>query len=634
MEQVFLTVLNMSITGSYVILFVLITRMFLKKAPRIFSYSLWSMVLFRLICPFSFSSTLSFFGLFKKNTMEHIPANLGYMEQPQVNMGIDTLDNWVNHALPMGAPAASVNPMQVAIFVGSILWIIGVVGLLVYSAISYILLQKKVSTAMLASGKVFECEKIRSPFVLGIIKPKIYLPINLSQSEHDYIVMHEETHIKRFDYLIKPFAFLVLCVHWFNPLVWLSFMLMTRDMEMSCDERVLRKMGNGIKKDYSSSLLALAVEGNMIKGSPLAFGESNTKSRITNVLNYKKPAFWVVMAGIIVVMVVGIGLISNPKNHKQDLSFLNIKNTVSVVLQQEEVLIRPQGRGASLVSGDELGKFLDVSSNNWKEKKVPSLYELSPDLVVYINIASDHKINFYESEPDLAMVVFDGKHRYYEIPQDTYKKIYMMGIKSSYMIPEEIMNAVANGKRTKLHSVQDTPNNGDYKILEVGNKNYYIYQKGGKYYIERPYQFINEMSEEVYKDAISFAIQSEEAFLEFAQNEWEYGIEIDDKSISSNEPIEVHNSNFKIIYSARNSILASTQEEIFKLGQMSGEYRDHLNIVGIEPSNVYTTDGTVVTAFVYEFEDVEKGTKFKLELSDELRNRLGLEAETINILVK
>lgn len=313
MEQLFLTVLNMSITASYVILFVIIARVFLKKAPKIFSYSLWSVVLFRLICPVSFSSALSFFGFFKAHTMEHIPADIGYMIKPQVNVGIEAVDNLVNSSLPAATPASSVNPMQVIMAILSLLWIIGVIGLLIYSVVSYINLQIKVSTAMLISDNIFECEKIKSPFVLGIITPKIYLPVNLTENERGYILMHEQTHIKRFDYLIKPFAFLVLCFYWFNPLVWISFVLMSRDMEMSCDERVLKEMGGSIKKDYSSSLLALAAHGKMINGSPLAFGESNVKSRIKNVLNYKRPAFLIVVITGVLVTAISVILLANPQ---------------------------------------------------------------------------------------------------------------------------------------------------------------------------------------------------------------------------------------------------------------------------------------------------------------------------------
>jgi bla regulator protein blaR1 len=207
MEQVFLKVLNMSITSSYAILFVMLARLILRKAPKVFSYSLWGIVMFRLVCPVSFSSSLSFFRFVKSDTMEHIPANIGYMQQLQVNVGIDNVNNLLNNSLPAATPVASVNPVQIIIFILSIIWIMGTIGLITYSLISYIHLRRKVRTAMLISDNIFECENITSPFVLGMIKPKIYLQIGLTENERGYILMHEQTHIKRLDYLISLLLF-------------------------------------------------------------------------------------------------------------------------------------------------------------------------------------------------------------------------------------------------------------------------------------------------------------------------------------------------------------------------------------------------------------------------------------------
>ena len=437
--------------------------------------------------------------------MEHIPADIGMMAQPQVNVGIDGINQAINNSLPTAMPIASANPMQIILFIISLLWALGILSLLVYSVVSYLLLKRKVSLAILLKGNIFECENIQSPFVLGIIKPKIYLPMGFYETEKSYILKHEQTHIRRFDYLVKPFAFLVLCVHWFNPLVWISFILMNKDMEMSCDERVLTELGTDIKKDYSRSLLSLAVSRKMISGSPLAFGESNAKSRIKNVLNYKRPAFWVVVLAVVAIVAISVGLMANPKNDEPNLSFLNIDNTASVAVQQENLMIRAHGHGASIISGNEFGKWLYGATNNWKEKNVLSPYELAPTLTIYINNSAGHAVRFYESEPELAMILYDGKYRYYTIPKDDYNKIYMMYAASSYLIPEAVVNAIAGGKRTNKQSVQDIPNGGDCKEIKVRNESYYLYEKDGKYYCEQPYQFINEISEDVYKSAIEFA---------------------------------------------------------------------------------------------------------------------------------
>jgi beta-lactamase regulating signal transducer with metallopeptidase domain len=321
-QNLFLRVLNMNVTASYVILFVVIARLFLKKAPKIFSYSLWSVVMFRLICTLSFSCAFSFLNpiVTTYGKMEHIPLKVGIMAQPKVDVGIKVVNTVINKSLPSATPIASSNPMEIILFVLSIIWTLGMLALVTYGIVSYMMLKKKVSTAMLIYDNIFECEKIKTPFVLGIMKPKIYLPIGLGEKEKSYILKHEQTHIKGFDYIIKPIAFLMLCVHWFNPLVWLSFILMSNDMEMACDEKVIKELGSGIKKDYSTSLLSMSVGKKLVNGSPLAFGENNTKRRIKNVLKYKKPAFWILIVGVVISVVIGIGLVSNPINKKAETS--------------------------------------------------------------------------------------------------------------------------------------------------------------------------------------------------------------------------------------------------------------------------------------------------------------------------
>ncbi|QHI71640.1 M56 family metallopeptidase [Aminipila terrae] len=315
LENLFLHILNMSITASYITLFVILARFLLKKSPKIFSYALWSVVLFRLICPFSFTSVFSFLHVFGMGSgkMEYIPSEIGTMALPQVNTGIKSMDSTINSSLPAALPEASYNPMQIIIFVLSVLWVIGVAAIFVYSIISYVKLKHKVCTAIRIENNVYETGSISSPFVLGIIKPKIYLPADIDQKQRTYILMHEQTHINRRDHLIKPLAFLSLCLHWFNPLVWISFVLMTKDMEMSCDESVLKKLGTNIKKDYSSSLLSMALNNHRINAIPLAFGESNVKMRIKNILDYKKPGiFLMVMLAAFCTIVIFV-CISNPK---------------------------------------------------------------------------------------------------------------------------------------------------------------------------------------------------------------------------------------------------------------------------------------------------------------------------------
>lgn len=316
-EETFITILNMSLTASYAAIAVIIARLLLKKAPKVFSYALWSIVLFRLICPFSFSSGFSLFGLLGPvqtgtSIPQYIPQEIGMMRTPTVDTGVDNVNTVLNASLPAATPFASVNPMQALLTLGTLIWLTGAAVLFIYAVISYLRLQKQISMATLVSDNIYETDLIRSPFVCGFVRPKIYLPLSLTGQEREYILSHEQIHILRYDYLVKPVAFLALVLHWFNPLLWLCFSLMTKDMEMSCDERVIQSSLSGQAADYSRSLLALATQKRIPGPSPLAFGESNVKARINNLLNYKKPAFWVVLVSVLAVILLAAALISNP----------------------------------------------------------------------------------------------------------------------------------------------------------------------------------------------------------------------------------------------------------------------------------------------------------------------------------
>ncbi|MCF6466460.1 M56 family metallopeptidase [Clostridium sp. Cult2] len=308
MDKLFLQIINMSITSSYVILFIIVVRLFLKKAPKIFSYGLWGIAFFRLIFPFSFESIFSLISINTKT----IPENIAYTQTPQIQSGIRAVDGAVNRVLPPPVVGASVNPMQIWISIGSTLWIIGLVLLLLYSIFTTLRLSKNLKSATYFCDNIYKIETIKTPFVFGLVNPKIYLPNNLAKTEESYIIKHEETHINRKDHIIKFVAFLIVSIHWFNPIVWFAFYLMGEDMELSCDELVIKEMGYEIKRDYSNSLLSLSIGKRIIGGSPIAFGENNTKGRIKNILNYKKPKFWVIIAAIIVIIALAVGLLSNP----------------------------------------------------------------------------------------------------------------------------------------------------------------------------------------------------------------------------------------------------------------------------------------------------------------------------------
>lgn len=424
----FTTVLNMSITASYVAVAIILARLLLRKAPKIFSYTLWAVVMFRLICPLSFTSTFSFFELLNIESqnnayvLEYVPIDIGFMKEPTVQSAIGSIDNPVNSFLPQAAPISSVNSMQIWLNILSLIWLAGIVVLLLYSVISYIKIKRQLLTATLVKDNIYESDQIGTAFVCGFINPKIYVPVNVGDSDLSYILEHERTHIRRKDHLIKPFAFFALILHWFNPLMWLSFALMSRDMEMSCDESVLQKMHHDAKVGYSSSLLLLSVKKKgLFTANPLAFGESHVKARIKNVLNYKKPVFWVIIASVLVLIGAGIALLSNPI--EPDLSFLNPNSMLSWIGEHEQIKIESSEYGNTAVPGRELAKWLDVAENDWKSKKVSSSYKLSPSITIHVNDETINEIRFFESEPTLAMIVYQDKFRYYKIPEDDYLEI-------------------------------------------------------------------------------------------------------------------------------------------------------------------------------------------------------------------
>lgn len=311
MLELFLTTLNMSLTASYVILFVILARLLLKKAPKIISYALWSAAAFRLVFPFSFESMFSLFPRSTNNSV--IPPKIIQQSSPLMDSGITAVSSLVRGAFPAVDSGTKLNSLLMYANIGAFIWIVGAAVLLLYSVGSVVILKRQLKHAEWVEDNIYEARNLKTPFVLGLVRPKIYLPMGMSIEEKKYILLHEQTHIRRKDHIIKALAFIILSFHWFNPLVWIAFILMSTDMELSCDEQVLKKMDADVKKPYAASLLSLAVGKHIMNGSPLAFGEGSIKARIKNVLKYKRPRSWVMAFSIIFVIAIGIGLIANPK---------------------------------------------------------------------------------------------------------------------------------------------------------------------------------------------------------------------------------------------------------------------------------------------------------------------------------
>lgn len=312
MSGIFLKLLNLSISASWLVLTVLALRMVLRRAPKWVNVLLWGMVALRLVLPFSIESALSLIP--SAETVS--PEVVRFDPAPTITSGVEFIDNAVNPSLSesfAAAPLASVNPLYVWTYLAGWVWLIGLTAMLLYALVSYLRLRRRVSASIPLRENIYVCDEVPSPFILGIVHPCIYLPSALDEAQRGSVLSHERAHLARRDHWWKPLGFALLAVYWFNPLLWLAYTLLCRDIELACDERVLRGMDAGQIKDYSSALLACSVPRRMIAACPLAFGEVGVGARVKNALRYKKPAFWVVAASVAVCVVVAVCFLTNPE---------------------------------------------------------------------------------------------------------------------------------------------------------------------------------------------------------------------------------------------------------------------------------------------------------------------------------
>lgn len=318
MSELFLKIVNMSISASWIVVAVLALRFCLKKAPKWVNVLLWGIVAARMVFPFSIESVLSLIP-----SAETISPTIMMEQTPSVQTGVPALNHVINPVISGSftpARGASANPLQIWIPILTGIWLFGVAALFLYSATSYWRLRRKVCEAVILRGNIYQSENVCSPFVLGIINPKIYLPYHMDSREMVHVIAHEQTHIRRKDHWWKPLGFLLLTIHWFNPLMWLSYVLLCRDIELACDEKVIREMSNEQRADYTQALVACSVDRRLIAACPLAFGEIGVKERVKSVMNYKKPAFWIVLASVIVCAVIAVCFLTNPIGFQFDVS--------------------------------------------------------------------------------------------------------------------------------------------------------------------------------------------------------------------------------------------------------------------------------------------------------------------------
>lgn len=324
MEVVFLNLLNRSITASWLILAVIVIRVILKKAPKAIRCVLWALVGIRLICPFSFESVLSLIP-----STETIPQEILYAQEPMIQSGVSTLNQIMNPVISKNFAANagdSVNPLQAVTYIFSVIWLVGLLAMMIYAAVSFLRIHGKVAASMRLTANLFICDYIDTPFILGILRPRIYLPSALDGEKTAYVIAHEKAHLKRHDHWWKPLGFALLSVYWFNPVIWLAYILLCRDIELACDERVIKELGESDKKAYSDALLFCSVPRKMIAACPLAFGEVGVKERVKAVLNYKKPTFWMLVAAVAACIIAAVCFLTNPKEEEQGEKEVFISN--------------------------------------------------------------------------------------------------------------------------------------------------------------------------------------------------------------------------------------------------------------------------------------------------------------------
>lgn len=311
MAAVFLKLLNLSISASWLVLAVLVLRLISKRSPKWVNVLLWGIVALRLVLPFSIESALSLIP--SAETVS--PAAVQFDPAPTITSGVSVIDNAVNPSLSehfAAVPTASVNPLYAGAYIAGWAWLIGLGAMLLYALASYLRLRRRVSVSLPIQDHIYLCDAISSPFILGVVKPRIYLPSGLDEVQRQNVLSHERAHLARRDHWWKPLGFALLAVYWFNPVLWLAYTLLCRDIELACDERVIRTMDESAVKTYSTVLLACSMPRKAVITCPLAFGEVGVKERVKNALHYKKPAFWVVAASVAVCVVVAVCFLTDP----------------------------------------------------------------------------------------------------------------------------------------------------------------------------------------------------------------------------------------------------------------------------------------------------------------------------------
>ncbi len=362
MDDVFLKLVNLSISASWLILAVLVLRVVLKKAPKWVMPLLWSVVALRLVCLFSIESALSLIP-----SAETIPSEIVTETREPVLYEQATLDIVTNPTLPSAAEVpvgVSRQQAQVDFNIYSVLWLAGMAALLVHALVSAGKLKRKLATAILLRDNIYESEFVDSPFVFGVVKPNIYLPMHMDEGTAAYVIAHEHAHLARRDHWWKVLGYLVLALHWFNPLVWVAYILFCRDIELACDEKVVKGLDGAARADYSQALLSCAAPKRAVAACPLAFGEGNIKTRVKSALHYRKPAFWVAAAAVLAVVIVAVCFLTNPRSERGSLVWAQKLNAADVASIELYVPAEGEARQYKKLDTEEMAQAVELINSS------------------------------------------------------------------------------------------------------------------------------------------------------------------------------------------------------------------------------------------------------------------------------
>lgn len=362
MDDVFLKLVNLSISASWLILAVLVLRVVLKKSPKWVMPLLWGVVALRLVCLFSIESALSLIP-----SAETIPSEIVTETREPVLYEQATLDIVTNPTLPSAAEVpvgVSRQQAQVDFNIYSVLWLAGMAALLVHALVSAEKLKRKLATAILLRDNIYESEFVDSPFVFGVVKPNIYLPMHMDEGTAAYVIAHERAHLARRDHWWKVLGYLVLALHWFNPLVWVAYILFCRDIELACDEKVVKGLDGAARADYSQALLSCAAPKRAVAACPLAFGEGNIKTRVKSALHYKKPAFWVAAAAVLAVVIMAVCFLTNPRSERGSLVWAQKLNAADVASIELYVPAEGEARQYKKLDTEEMAQAVELINSS------------------------------------------------------------------------------------------------------------------------------------------------------------------------------------------------------------------------------------------------------------------------------